>query len=436
MTDSKIKCYTFYSYKGGSGRSTTCINTLIHLIDQLHADKEHPILLVDSDLESAGLTFFFGLEKRFDDLGLHTTGLLQNSSTQLEDGEVDRTFGTNPGKRLDVTASLINGMKALFPSVDIAGLFSDIRIYDKERLILRNIIEKTEKVRTGGKRIPIESRLIAKKYNLNVLLNRLNKIRDTATPEEKAAVVSDFLPTTKFIDISRFFGAEEGVVLFLGVDVNYVGKSVEFNGTAAAINTLIQKCSDRNFRAVVFDSSAGVQSSADALHSVSDVLVYCMRPSRQFVAGTMTQLSNYADQLEKSQKSASVEDESKEHKKSVIILPTAVPPSVFDSESSYSFNAFRKYRFDDIAQNILITYSQVVDNTFCKPDTALNEVEVFKWYEMILGSGYLPENISSSDEIYNTVKHLADPEQIVRYPDAKRAYDTYKTLAQRLVENS
>ena len=46
------KCYTFYSYKGGSGRSTTAVNTVGHLIDVLGADSSHPILIVDADLES------------------------------------------------------------------------------------------------------------------------------------------------------------------------------------------------------------------------------------------------------------------------------------------------------------------------------------------------------------------------------------------------
>ena len=47
-------CYTFYSYKGGSGRTTTLLNTTKHLIDKMGASPQKPILLVDSDLESAG----------------------------------------------------------------------------------------------------------------------------------------------------------------------------------------------------------------------------------------------------------------------------------------------------------------------------------------------------------------------------------------------
>ena len=60
-----VQCYTFYSYKGGSGRSTTLLNTVKCLIKDLDADPEHPILVVDADLESAGLTYYFGFQDKF-----------------------------------------------------------------------------------------------------------------------------------------------------------------------------------------------------------------------------------------------------------------------------------------------------------------------------------------------------------------------------------
>ena len=91
------KCYTFYSYKGGSGRSTTSINTVKHLIDELGACKDHPILLVDSDLESAGLTYFFECEKKFTGrmpFPLHTTHLFSAASSALKGDNGDRLFGT------------------------------------------------------------------------------------------------------------------------------------------------------------------------------------------------------------------------------------------------------------------------------------------------------------------------------------------------------
>ena len=72
-------CYTFYSYKGGSGRTTTLLNTTKHLIDELGANAEKPILLVDADLESAGLTYFFNAQEKFTDLfpkSIHTCKII------------------------------------------------------------------------------------------------------------------------------------------------------------------------------------------------------------------------------------------------------------------------------------------------------------------------------------------------------------------------
>ena len=56
---------SFYSFKGGSGRSTTCLNAVPYLCDQLGADKDNPLLLLDMDLDSAGMTYLLGLEDYF-----------------------------------------------------------------------------------------------------------------------------------------------------------------------------------------------------------------------------------------------------------------------------------------------------------------------------------------------------------------------------------
>ena len=51
-----MKIISFNSYKGGSCRTTTCANTIPFLAKALHADAKHPIILVDLDLDSMGLT--------------------------------------------------------------------------------------------------------------------------------------------------------------------------------------------------------------------------------------------------------------------------------------------------------------------------------------------------------------------------------------------
>ena len=52
--------YTFYSYKGGVGRSMALVN-----IAELYAQKGYSVLMIDWDLEAPGLErFFWGEEKQ------------------------------------------------------------------------------------------------------------------------------------------------------------------------------------------------------------------------------------------------------------------------------------------------------------------------------------------------------------------------------------
>lgn len=56
---------TFFSYKGGAGRSTTCLNTLPLLAQESGANGRAPILLLDMDIESAGMTYLLGMQDEF-----------------------------------------------------------------------------------------------------------------------------------------------------------------------------------------------------------------------------------------------------------------------------------------------------------------------------------------------------------------------------------
>jgi len=56
---------SFYSYKGGSGRSTTAWNTIKLLADMLKPTEKEPFVIVDTDTESAGSTFLYNAEEVF-----------------------------------------------------------------------------------------------------------------------------------------------------------------------------------------------------------------------------------------------------------------------------------------------------------------------------------------------------------------------------------
>ena len=54
---------SFFSYKGGSGRTSLLCNTIPFLARELNASPDHPIVIVDCDTESAGLTFLLDCHK-------------------------------------------------------------------------------------------------------------------------------------------------------------------------------------------------------------------------------------------------------------------------------------------------------------------------------------------------------------------------------------
>jgi len=56
---------SFYSYKGGAGRSTTSWNTIQHLVVLMEPTVKEPFVIVDTDTESAGSTFLYNAKKAF-----------------------------------------------------------------------------------------------------------------------------------------------------------------------------------------------------------------------------------------------------------------------------------------------------------------------------------------------------------------------------------
>ena len=57
-----MKKIAYFSYKGGAGRSSLAYNTIPLLADALNATAENPIVLIDLDVDSAGLTFLLGCQ--------------------------------------------------------------------------------------------------------------------------------------------------------------------------------------------------------------------------------------------------------------------------------------------------------------------------------------------------------------------------------------
>lgn len=58
-----MRSMAFFSYKGGSGRSSLIYNTLPFLARELGATPERPIVVFDMDIDSMGLTYLFDPER-------------------------------------------------------------------------------------------------------------------------------------------------------------------------------------------------------------------------------------------------------------------------------------------------------------------------------------------------------------------------------------
>lgn len=75
-----MKTLAFFSYKGGSGRTSLIYNTIPFLVKKLGADEKHPIVLVDMDLDSAGLSFILEANT---ETKMTTNKLLASSSESM-----------------------------------------------------------------------------------------------------------------------------------------------------------------------------------------------------------------------------------------------------------------------------------------------------------------------------------------------------------------
>ncbi len=418
--------YTFYSYKGGSGRTTTLLNTTKHLIDEMGASPQKPILLVDSDLESAGLTYFFNLQDKFTDLflkSIHACKII-NSGEFLSRNE--NVFGEDDGDVRDLK-SLVKCLAQHFTKIDLNSVLGDVELPVTQFRIFQKIVDQWSSYMENSASVKGQDRAIAEKYNtqFSSLIKNLNgietdeKLSREQKTEQKVKAIKAFLPASNFIDVSHFFGKEEGTVKFLGVDVEYQGKQLVENSSIEAMMQLTDECEKRGYCAILYDSGAGGQTSANALHKISDVIVCCMRPSQQFINGTRTQLRNNEKNLKEIK---SFKDG--ESKKVVIMLPTAVP-----SESAETIE-LQNASFSQIAK-LAKDYENLVDNYFCSPENSVHEVSLFKWREQILG-------VKDAHDLDASVRVISDlyASYETMPKDAQEAFNVYLQVAKRLIENT
>ena len=90
---------TFYSYKGGMGRTTTMIAYALSLAANQNAAKKHRVVIIDCDLEAPGYLNFFDLSEH--------NGLRTGKKNGLVEFICDAQFTKNP-QDLDINDYIIN----------------------------------------------------------------------------------------------------------------------------------------------------------------------------------------------------------------------------------------------------------------------------------------------------------------------------------------
>jgi cellulose biosynthesis protein BcsQ len=434
----KAKCITFYSYKGGSGRSTTLINTVLHLKNELSATASNPLLIVDADLESAGLTYFFNCDVKFTrqfPSTIHTGKILNEGEDLLKGLSAGIIFGSEVESEYDIPDSILAAYDSLIkeekgaqrPSV----VFEGAKLAEFDIDLLKRIIECHRKIREKNTTPDAGSfeDYVETNYRIRGLYEKAYRIyqdcqNKTISPSERLlqlkTAILDFLPSRKLVDVSPYFGADKGVIFFLGADVGS-DESIARNGAATAITRLLRLSASGGFRAVLFDSGAGTQSTPHVLHTVSDVIVYCLRPTQQFLKGTRMQIRNYRGELKNIKEKRGRSTDSKP----LILLPTAVPQS---DEGTYKFH---NDSFEAIKQ-LADSHPEIIDDTFSDEAFCLHEVSLFKWREHILGAPFFAGSESAAD-LRTLMTTYAEEKNMPE--DARSAVKVYRKLAEQIATN-
>lgn len=263
---------SFHSHKGGSGATTTLVNTIPFLVNKLQATKENPILIVDTDIDTSSLTYLLETDDNF-----HNA---YDFKTLIE--------GVMPGKN---NRDSINNHPFFNKCLKIGGLF-----------------------------------------DLN----------------------NDSVYFLGLDDIKEF-------------DTDDITRSAD-----TVIYELKRLCKQLNFKALIFDLSAGDDFLSNLLTRMSKVIVTPLRVTKQSMIGT----KKFLDRLD----NIMIDLDTDEQFRRLIIVPNATPQKdlTLDGENQHtkSINLIKEelkgYKYE-------INCELVSDEIF-----GIGEIERFKWQEGIL----------------------------------------------------
>lgn len=84
-----MKIISCFSYKGGAGRTTLLLNVTPYLAKDLNATEEKPLVLIDMDVDSCGLTYFFDLVNNANIDRINTQSFFGNYGSIPKDDDVE-----------------------------------------------------------------------------------------------------------------------------------------------------------------------------------------------------------------------------------------------------------------------------------------------------------------------------------------------------------
>lgn len=193
-----MKVISYFSYKGGAGRSTLAYNTIPLLIrNHIQPTKDEPVVVVDMDIDSCGMSLLLGI----------------NDADVAEDACVQYVLENGCDMAVAGSISQHGTLKKLIPVGNKFG-------YPENEAVL----------------------FLPAKINKNVSSDGASNYGDSGNPFKQS--------TDLFVEI----------------------------------------CENYNVSTIILDSASGSQATANVANEMADVVVCCMRPTIQFVNGTIRYL--------------------------------------------------------------------------------------------------------------------------------------------------
>ncbi len=340
-----MKSVAFYSYKGGSGRTTACINFIYYFVRAINASAEHPLILVDCDIDSCGLTY-----------------LLQNTTPSDEKTQMKLDLLKNN----DGTAKFFSLHRILCGDRD-----ADINDYENPNAYS----EKSSQIRGTNRTI-------------NILGQKLDI--------SKNPFFADMIP------VGNFFGLDDAqAVLFLPCDIKFKistfnqGISRENNFKEIMKMAKLYKCSG-----VIYDCPAGTQELATWSIEAAENIICCLRPTFQFRRGTLDSIKGFIENYNSLIKKQIIICPNAVSHTSKIFYNNKFPEKIRDFLEDDVVNKLKKVtdqlktsNFDVFAIRDEMLYNSPADLKSKRPENlkdvdliGIPEVERFKWFEDCLGN--------------------------------------------------